>query len=369
VGRPLVYRRRLMHAVAMGRHVGTRPPLRAALIGCGHISARHVPAWQVSPDAELVAVCDLDLARAEERAREFGIARAYDNVEAMLDAEQLDCVDIATHDVTHTGLVTLAAKRGLQVLCQKPLAPTVAEARAMVDIAKQAGVRFMVMEMWRHLKPVRDMKKYLHLIGAVYALRLLAPPRVIRRTRPIDDQQPYLADLPKLMVYDTYIHHIDGIRYLLGDVATVFARMSRVNPAIVGEDRLVLVMGHASGATSLLDASWAVPVERRTKLHLGDFLIEGVDGALHLDAFDAELRHVTPKGTTVLETYGESSIGGAGAIGQGAFNSCIGDFAAGVRHDREFESSAEDNLKTLAITLASYESVARGAVVTPADAP
>ena len=351
--------------------MATRPPLRAALIGCGHISVRHLPAWQASPDADLVAVCDLDLARAQERAREFGIPKAYDSVEAMLDAEQLDCVDVATHDVTHTALVGLAAGRGLHVLCQKPLAPTLAEARAMVDLTAQAGVRFMVMEMWRHLKPVRDMKRYLDqgIVGPVYALRLLAPPRVLRRTRPIDDQQPYLADLPKLMVYDTYIHHIDGIRYLLGDVTSVYARMSRTNPAIVGEDRLFLVMGHASGATSSIDASWVVPIERKVALHLGDFLIEGVDGALHLDAYDAELRHVKHDGTTVLERYGASSIGGAGPMGQGAFNSCIGDFAAGVRHDRPFESDAEDNLKTLAITLASYESVARGTAVTPADAP
>ena len=349
--------------------MNTRPPLRAALIGCGHISVRHLPAWQATPDAELVAVCDLDLARAEERARELGIAKVYDDVEAMLDAEQLDCVDVATHDVTHTGLVTIAARRGLHVLCQKPLAPTLAEARAMVELTANAGVRFMVMEMWRHLKPVRDMKRYLDqgIVGPVYALRLLAPPRVLRRSRPIDDQQPYLADLPKLMVYDTYIHHIDGIRYLLGDVTSVYARMSRTNPAIVGEDRLFLVMGHASGATSSIDASWAVPIERQVALHLGDFLIEGVDGALHLDPYDAELRHVTTSGTTVLERYEPSSPGGAGPLGQGAFNSCIADFAAGVRHDRPFESSAEDNLKTLAITLASYESVARGTAVTPME--
>ena len=56
-------------------------------------------------------------------------------------------------------------------------------------------------------------------------------------------------------------------------------------------------------------------------------------------------------------------------MGQGAFDSCIADFAAGVRHDRPFESSAEDNLKTLAITLATYESVSRETVVRPDDAP
>jgi predicted dehydrogenase len=193
--------------------LGTRPPLRAALIGCGHISARHVPAWQATPNAELVAVCDLDRARAEERAREFGIEKAYDNVEAMLDA------------------------------------------------------------------------------------------------------------------------------------------------------------GHAGGATSSIDASWVVPIERKVALHLGDFLIEGVDGALHLDPYDAELRHVKQGETTVLERYDASSPGGAGPLGQGAFNSCIADFAAGVRFDRPFESSAEDNLKTLAITLASYESAARGTAVAPDEAP
>jgi len=340
--------------------------LRVGLIGCGHISVRHIPAWQATPDAELVAVCDLDRARAEARARQFGIGRVYDDVETMLASERLDAVDIATHDVTHRALVGLAASQGLHVLCQKPLAPTMAEARAMVVLAREAGVRFMVLEMWRHLRPIRDLKRYLDqgIIGPVHALRLLAIPRELRRTRPVDDEQPYLADLPKLMVCDTYIHHIHGIRYLLGDVESVYARMAHVNPAIVGEDKVVIVLGHASGATSLIDASWVVPRERQARLYLGDFLIEGADGGLHLDPYDAELRLVTRQGTTVLERYGDT-----GRPGSGAFASCIADFAAGVRYDRPFESSAEDNLKTLAITLATYESVSRGTVVSPDDAP
>src|SRR3954471_19484257 len=120
-----------------GEFVVSRPPLRAALIGCGHISARHIPAWQATPDAELVAVCDLNRARAEARARQFGIERVYTDVDTMIAAEALDCIDIATHDVTHTALVKQAASHGLHVLCQKPLAPTMAEARAMVAHADE----------------------------------------------------------------------------------------------------------------------------------------------------------------------------------------------------------------------------------------
>ena len=137
-----------------------------------------------------------------------------------------------------------------------------------------------------------------------------------------------------------------------------------MNPALEGESKLALVLGHVGGATSLLDASWTTPVERPHMLGQGDFLIDGRDGALHLDAFDAELRHLTRSGTTVLQRYASGP-----ASMQAAFNSCIADFAAGVRYNRPFESSAEDNLKTLAITLALYESVSRGTVVRPEDAP
>ena len=84
----------------MGRFVSTQPPLlRAGLIGCGYISQQHIPAWQASPDAELVAVCYANRARAEERAQQFGIGKVYDDVETMLASEQLDCVDIATRSL------------------------------------------------------------------------------------------------------------------------------------------------------------------------------------------------------------------------------------------------------------------------------
>src|SRR3954469_4917365 len=113
MGRPLAYRRRPMHVVELGRPVGAQPaPLRAGLIGCGFISQQHIPAWQASPDAELVAVCDAHRPRAEERALQFGISKVYEDVETMLASEQLDAVDIATRPESHKALATLAAERG-----------------------------------------------------------------------------------------------------------------------------------------------------------------------------------------------------------------------------------------------------------------
>ncbi len=121
--------------------------LRGVLIGCGHISRSHLPGWAASPDAEIVAVCDLDRARAEARAAEFGIERVYTDPAAALAAERPDFVDIATRPETHRELIALAAGAGTHVLCQKPLAPTLAEAEEMAAICRQAGVRFMVNSM------------------------------------------------------------------------------------------------------------------------------------------------------------------------------------------------------------------------------
>ncbi|MBV9354354.1 MAG: Gfo/Idh/MocA family oxidoreductase [Chloroflexi bacterium] len=339
----------------------TVPPLRAALIGCGHISARHIPAWQATPDATLVAVCDQDRARAEARAREFGIGRVYTDVADMLAREPLDCVDIATRPESHAALVELAASQGKHVLCQKPLAATLAEGKAIAASCSRRGVRFMVMEMWRHIPAYRDLRRHVDagLIGPVHFMRIVGGRRPMAREDPVNPEQPYFSAMPHLFVYEMAIHWIDGARYLMGEVDRVYARMVRINPAIVGEDAAVVVLSHGAG-TTLLDGSWASPEEAPRPLGSGGVLLEGRDGSLHFDQSAGELRHITGDGTSVIERYPPPprSI-------QAAFDNCIADFAGGVRGQRAFVSSAEDNLRTLAATLAAYDSVAQSTAVAP----
>ena len=98
----------------------------------------------------------------------------------------------------------------------------------------------------------------------------------------------------------------------------------------------------------MVDCSWASPTDRQPKMGTGDMLLEGRDGSLHLDPFDAELRHIANDGTvTVLKRY----EGSGPSAYQAAFDSCIADFAASIRHGRPFLSPGSDNLKTLAATL------------------
>src|SRR3546814_10865357 len=115
--------------------------LRGGLIGCGFFAANQLHAWRDQAGAEIVAICDTDPARLAATGEQFGIAARYTDAAAMLAAERLDFVDIATTPPSHRALVELAARHGVPVICQKPPAATLADAEAMVAACAAAGVR------------------------------------------------------------------------------------------------------------------------------------------------------------------------------------------------------------------------------------
>jgi predicted dehydrogenase len=123
--------------------------LKAVAVGAGYFSQYHYEAWARMPDVELSAICDLDARRAEQAAARFGVARHFTDYRRMLDAEQPDFVDIITRPDSHVALAAEAAARGVHLLCQKPLAPTFALARQLVENADRAGVRLMVHDNFR----------------------------------------------------------------------------------------------------------------------------------------------------------------------------------------------------------------------------
>lgn len=342
--------------------------LRGVLIGCGHISRSHLPGWAASPAAEIVAVCDLDRARAEERAAEFGIGRVYTDPAAALAAERPAFVDIATRPETHRELIALAAGQGVHVLCQKPLAPTLAAAEEMAAICRAGGVRIMVNEMWRWLPWYRDLAPRLAAgaIGPVHFARFQGGRKAFRRARPINDEQPYFADMPRLIVYEMIVHWIDAARFLFGEIATVYARLRRINPAIAGEDVAVLLLTHAGHVTSLMDHSWGTAPERpEQRRREGNLLIEGSEGSYRFDDEPGVLVRMTLDGREeVIGRYKE-----AGDPFLAAFAGCIGHFAACLRDGQPFEAPVEDNLRTLAATFAAYESAAENRVVALAPPP
>src|SRR5215212_2093366 len=96
---------------------------RGALIGCGYFGRIQAEAWQRMEDVELVAACDADIGRARAIA-----PRAYETAEELLENEELDFVDIGTRPDSHLSLVQATLARRIPTICQKPMAPSLAEA-------------------------------------------------------------------------------------------------------------------------------------------------------------------------------------------------------------------------------------------------
>src|SRR5258708_29353683 len=93
-------------------------PLQVALAGAGMISWYHLVGWRnLGERVRLVAVCDPDAARAAKRAEEFSIPNVYCDSDAMLAAETIDALDVASPRRTHAGWVEVAAAHGIDVLC------------------------------------------------------------------------------------------------------------------------------------------------------------------------------------------------------------------------------------------------------------
>jgi 2-alkyl-3-oxoalkanoate reductase len=118
--------------------------VRVALIGCGRVSSFHVAALKALAGVELVAVCDLDERLARQRATAAAVPRWFTDAGTMLRDVAPDVVHILTPPASHRTLAELAARAGAHMYVEKPLAPNAADAAAIVEAARKAGVKVCV---------------------------------------------------------------------------------------------------------------------------------------------------------------------------------------------------------------------------------
>ena len=117
--------------------------IKIGLIGCGKIGqVRHLPEYAANPDCAVTALYDINIERARALAAQYG-ATAYDSVEALL-ASDVDAVSVCTANASHAEISIAALRAGKHVLCEKPMATTLADCEAMVAAAKAAGKRLMI---------------------------------------------------------------------------------------------------------------------------------------------------------------------------------------------------------------------------------
>lgn len=219
---------------------------KLAFIGCGGFATNSIfPQVPLVAEIDLVAVCDIDRAKAERNARNFGARRIYTDLHEMLDKEELDGVFAIGPAPQQYELAPHVLKRGIPVYVEKPSANTSAEARELAEIAEANGTwgqvgfmkRFAYVYLMAQEIIQRDEFGPIHMVKCKFA------------------QGPYpqiwgIDSARRAMLIGQLCHIFDLTRYFGGDVARVQAMYHEVTPT---QFAYAVNLGFESGAIGQLD--------------------------------------------------------------------------------------------------------------------
>lgn len=241
--------------------MSTGPGSTVGIVGLGYGRA-HIPAFQAH-GCRVVAVCQRDRAGAESIARRYGVPDVFTRWEEMLDVARPDVVVIATPPHLHHDIALRAFAGGAHVLCEKPLAMTAAEGRAMAEAARKAGRVAMTSFNWRFPPSMQELHARAGGVGRVFHLagRWLggrfadaAAPATWRRDR---------AQAGHGAMGDAGVHLIDMIRSTFGEFQRVSAMAATAHPsagagrAAEAEDYCLVLAELAGGIPLTLNVSRA----------------------------------------------------------------------------------------------------------------
>ena len=120
--------------------------VHVGIVGLGLVAASHLKGYGCHPHAQVVAICDLEVARADRFASKHGIEDVYTSYEEMLAKAQINTVDIATPTFLHPSMARQAAEAGMHVHCEKPFCRSVAEGLEACEAVNRNGVKLVVGE-------------------------------------------------------------------------------------------------------------------------------------------------------------------------------------------------------------------------------
>lgn len=244
--------------------------IRVGVVGVG-IGRLHIEGYKTHPDAEIVAVADINEDRARATAEEFGIPKVYSDYEKMLSENDLDGLSVCTPNSLHAPVAIAGFQAGCNVICEKPIALNAAEGERMVQAGREAGKIFMMGFNNRFRGDTQVLKRFIDSgrLGNIY----YAKTGWLRRrgipgfggwftTRKMSGGGPLI---------DLGVHVLDLALYLMGNPKPVGAfgsTYAEFGPKMPGgeaydvEDLATALIKFDNGATVHLEASWASNVER-----------------------------------------------------------------------------------------------------------
>ena len=254
-----------------------------ALVGCGRISKRHgeLLGENQIDGAQLVAVCDTIISKAEVIAEKYSIP-AYSCLHEMMKKEKIDVVVVLTESGLHAQHTIELAPYGSDIVVEKPMALTLDDADAMIEACDKYGVKLFVVKQNRFNVPIVQLRKALD--QGRFGKLIMGTVRV-RWCRP---QAYYDQDSWRgTWAYDGGVltnqasHHVDLLEWMMGDVESVFAKSKRALVDIEAEDTAVVILKFRNGALGVIEATTAV----RPKDLEGSISVLGETGSVEVGGF------------------------------------------------------------------------------------
>lgn len=251
--------------------------VRIGIIGCGGIAnGKHMPSLSKLPDVEMIAFCDIVVERAEKAAREYGVdgAKVYEDYHELLAREDIDVVHVLTPNREHSQITVDALHAGKHVMCEKPMAINTAEAKRMLDAAKETGKKLTIGYQSRFRPDSMYLKKACEAgeLGEVYYARAQAVRRRAVPTwgvflneyeqggGPLIDIGTHALDLTLWMMDNYEPASVMGSTYRkLADTENAANAWGSWDPKkFTVEDSAFGYIKMKNGATIMLEASWAL---------------------------------------------------------------------------------------------------------------
>ncbi|HEY4215986.1 MAG TPA: Gfo/Idh/MocA family oxidoreductase [Gemmatimonadaceae bacterium] len=289
--------------------------LRCGLVGCGRVTVRHVDAWQKnSARAQIVAVCDIRLERAQALGERLGVP-AFASAAEMYAAVELDLADVCTPSGDHYERVMEALRHDKHVVVEKPVALRLEHADAMIAEARRRGKILWVAQQNRYNPAVQ------HTRHTLDAGRLGTPVIGTVRVRWLRDQAYYDGDdwhgtwaMDGGVVSQQAIHHVDALRWFMGEVESVEATCATRLVKMECEDLCVATVRFKSGALGVIEAMTAARprdieasvsvLGERGSIVLGGIGMNNVDFWEFVDQTPDDVRAPAERSQQVPSAYG-----------------------------------------------------------------
>jgi UDP-N-acetyl-2-amino-2-deoxyglucuronate dehydrogenase len=336
-----------------------------AIAGCGIISSFHARAIAGLPNARLRAVSDVARDAAERRAAEFG-ADAYDDLAEMLRRPDVDVVSVCVPSGLHAEVGVQVAEAGKHVIVEKPIDVSLAAADRLIAACRRCGVKLTVISQHRFDPGIQEVRAALD--GGRFG-RLLLGDVVVKWYR----TQAYYQSAGWRGTWELDgggalmnqgVHWVDVLQWLMGPVARVVGRCSRVGHDIPVEDVALAMLDFRSGALGMIEVSTAVypGLPERLEIAGTDGTVVVEMGAVRVREFKDEKGEVGPYGAKVL-TGGRAAMDAppVRADSQIAGHRIqIADFLDAIADDRAPLITGEEARRPLELILAVYQSARTG---------